>query len=1035
MSSEARKQARPALVETAPAFSIADAVRLARELYGIDAAAAPLPSERDQNFLLTAADGQRFVLKIANSAESRGNLEFENAALEHLAGRLRGVAVPRLIPAREGRIITEASGASGARHFVRLVSWLPGVCFAQVKPHSRELLESLGAAVAELGRALEGFSHPAMHREFHWDLQRVPETRRLAECITAADQRTRVEKLFDRFEREALPVLAALPAGVIYNDANDYNVLVSPPDSTERRVTGIVDFGDMVRGPRVCDLAVAAAYALLGKPDPAAAAAHVVRGYHAAWPLEERELAILLHLICARLALSVTISAWQRSRAPANDYLRISEEQAWAALARLEDSPPQMAHYAFRDACGLPAVPQSAHIVSWLRENAASAAPVVQPDLRTAKVRVLDLGVASAELPATLELTDTPAFTAHVFGALREASAAAGIGRYNEARLWYRGNQFLREGNDGPERRTVHIAIDIFMEASTPVHSPFAARVHSFRDNNLPYDYGSTIILEHDAGGVPFWTLYGHLSRESLDGLKEGAAIARGQRIGALGNDKVNGGWPPHLHFQIIADTLGMRGDFPGVAAPSQLRIWQSISPDANLILQIPQSAFPAPAKTAEEILATRKRSMSAALRVSYREPLHLVRGAKQFLYDADGRSYLDAVNNVPHVGHSHPRVAEAVERQMSLLNSNTRYLYGVLAEYVERLTAKFPEPLRVCFLVNSGSEANELALRLARAHTRRRDVIVLDGAYHGNTTSLIEVSPYKFNGPGGEGCPPHVRVVPTPDPYRGPYKRNDPQAGARYAEHVAEAIDAEKQRAVPLHSDNKIGAFLFESYPSAAGVIVPAEGFLREACAHVRAAGGVCIADEVQVGFGRLGSHFWGFVAQGIVPDIVTLGKPIGNGFPLGAVVTTPEIAASFANGMEFFSTFGGNPVACAAGLAVLDVLEDEGLQANARDVGKQLLAGLRRLAEKFPIIGDVRGSGFFIGVELVRDRATLAPAAPQAAYIAERMRDRGILIGSEGPLHNVLKIRPPMCFSSADAEFLLSTMEIILSEDCAQP
>jgi 4-aminobutyrate aminotransferase-like enzyme len=463
---------------------------------------------------------------------------------------------------------------------------------------------------------------------------------------------------------------------------------------------------------------------------------------------------------------------------------------------------------------------------------------------------------------------------------------------------------------------------------------------------------------------------------------------------------------------------LENRGDFPGVAAPSERAVWLSISPDPNLIVRIPENNFPAPQKTENEILAARRAHTDNSVRLSYRKPLHIVRGSMQHLYDADGRRYLDAVNNVPHVGHSHPRVVEAVARQMAVLNTNTRYLYAQLAEYTERLTSLFPEPLKVCFLVSSGSEANELALRLARTHTRRKDLVVVEGGYHGNTTSLIEVSHYKFAGPGGAGKAEYVHVAPLPDTFRGPYKASDPNAGKKYAQLVAEAIARAEA------GGRKIGAFLMDSVNSSAGMILLPPGYLEEVYRHVRAVGGVCIADEVQGGFGRLGTHFWAFEAQGVVPDIVTLGKPIGNGFPLGAVVTTREIAASFDTGMEFFSTYGSNPVACAAGLAVLDVLRDENLQANARAVGDELLRGLRELQRESPLIGEVRGSGFFIGVELVRDRATLEPADEEAAFIAEVLRNRGILIGTEGPRHNVLKIRPPMCFSGADASELLAAL-----------
>jgi len=330
---------------------------------------------------------------------------------------------------------------------------------------------------------------------------------------------------------------------------------------------------------------------------------------------------------------------------------------------------------------------------------------------------------------------------------------------------------------------------------------------------------------------------------------------------------------------------------------------------------------------------------------------------------------------------------------------------------------------------VNSGSEANELALRLARAHTGREDVIVLEHAYHGHTNTLIDISPYKFDGPGGQGRKPWVHATPIADDYRGPYRRGDPEAGTKYARHVGEILDGMRKEG------RGIAAFIAETLPSVAGQIVFPPGYLAEAYRHVRAAGGVCIADEVQVGFGRLGTHFWGFETQGAVPDIVVLGKPIGNGFPLAAVVTTPEIAASFNNGMEFFSTFGGNPVACAAGLAVLQVLEEEHLQENALRVGQHLLARLHEMLKKYPLIGDVRGLGLFLGLDLVLNRETREAAPAQAGYIVNRLRECGILTGTDGPHHNVIKLRPPLIFSEADADLFASTLDSVLAEDAAQP
>jgi 4-aminobutyrate aminotransferase-like enzyme len=358
------------------------------------------------------------------------------------------------------------------------------------------------------------------------------------------------------------------------------------------------------------------------------------------------------------------------------------------------------------------------------------------------------------------------------------------------------------------------------------------------------------------------------------------------------------------------------------------------------------------------------------------------------------------------------------------MLNTNTRYLHDNIIHYAEKLTSLLPEPLSVCHFVNSGSEANELALRLARAYTGERDMIVLDAAYHGNTTTLIDISPYKHNGPGGTGTPDWVHIAPIPDDYRGAYKRDDPDGGAKYARHVLEITERLKEQGRGL------AGFIAEALPSVGGQIVPPPGYLADVYRYVRAAGGLCVVDDVQTGFGRVGTHFWGFEMQGVTPDIVVLGKPIGNGHPLGAVVTTPEIADAFHNGMEYFTTFGGNPVSCAVGLEVLNVVLDENLQEHARHVGEHMLEGLHPFVDRFPLVGDVRGSGLFLGVELVRNRKTLEPAAEEDAYVMNRMREHGILLGTDGPHHNVIKIRPPMPFDEENAEFLVEVMEKVLDE-----
>jgi 4-aminobutyrate aminotransferase-like enzyme len=428
-------------------------------------------------------------------------------------------------------------------------------------------------------------------------------------------------------------------------------------------------------------------------------------------------------------------------------------------------------------------------------------------------------------------------------------------------------------------------------------------------------------------------------------------------------------------------------------------------------------------------LLAQRRRLAGPSLSLAYEAPLEIVRGRGQFLFEHGGRAYLDCVNNVCHVGHSHPRVVGAMAEQAAILNTNTRYLHPLLIEYSERLAASLPDPLRVCYFVNSGSEANELAVRIARTVTGRRDVIVVEGGYHGNTHTLVELSPYKSEGPGGRGLPDWVHKAASPDPYRGAHRGSSEETGAAYAEEIREIC-------ARLTADGRPPAlFIVEPIIGCGGQILPPPGYLRHAFDHLREAGGLCIADEVQVGLGRVGSHMWAFQSHGVVPDIVTIGKPIGNGHPLAAVVTSAEIATAFANGMEYFSTFGGNPVSMAVGLAVLDVIEQEGLLEHALRVGGYLMNGFRALAEHHPQIGDVRGEGLFLGVELVEDRQSRAPATALTGRLIERLKTDGILLSAEGPHHNVLKLKPPMVFAETDADILLAAVDRALDRREADP
>lgn len=1026
-----------------PSLSPSDAAALAADTWGIHARAVELPGERDRNFLLLGDSDRHFVLKISNLHERPEWLEAESAVLRHLAPL--GLC-PTLVPTLEGGDSARVGGHLGARpgahaaargeahpeahaeahaeppsppHLARVLTLLPGETLGSVRYQGEGLRRDVGRALGRVGRELASFDHPAVHRAFQWDLARAGAV--VAEHLPLVGDpvlRETIEALASRHEAQVVPRLPGLRHRVIHGDANDYNLLV---DAAAQVVTGIIDFGDMVYSHAVNDVAIAAAYVALGAPDPLGAAASVVAGYHEVDPLLPEELEVLWSLLCMRLCTSACLAVRQQAERPDDPYLGISQGPIRETLPRLLRVHPRFAHYTFREACGLPPVPQTPAIVRWLSENADAVSPLLGVDLATVPVAPLDMSVGSPLISSVDSENGPHELDQRVRRILSEEGARLGAGGYGEARQFYR----WLSGPTSPGSRTLHMGLDLSVEAGTSLYAPLDGVVHAFEDAARRHDYGPLIVLRHEIPGpepLTFHTLYGHLSRDSLEGLHLGMPVPRGTLFARVGSAPTNGDWWEHVHVQLITDMLDVPCNVDGAVRADQRRVWEGVFPDPNLLLRIPPEGLPRPV-TPEAVATSRARHFGGNLRLSYGEkPVHLVRGLGPHLWDASGQRYVDAYNNVAHVGHSHPRVVQAVSRQLALLNTNTRYLQAQLTEYAEALMALLPAPLEVCFFTTSGSEANELALRLARAATGARDLVVMEAAYHGHTTTLIDISPYKHDGPGGTGAPDWVHTSPIPDVYRTPGIEGP--AGPWFAERVGAVVDR------VAASGRKLAGYIAETCPSVGGQILPPEGFLEGVYRRVRAAGGVCIADEVQTGFGRLGTHFWAFEAQGVVPDIVVLGKPMANGYPMGGVVTTRKIAERFDNGMEFFSTFGGSTAACVAGLATLRVTLEEGLQANALRVGERLLEGLRPLAERFPLAGDVRGSGLFLGVELVRDRETRTPAPEAAAFVVRRMRDRGVLVGTDGPHHSVIKIRGPMPLGPDDADRIVETLALSLDE-----
>ena len=748
--------------------------------YGLTATLTRLAGE-NENYLVKTKENTQFVLKLADEETTSGMIEIEYLAVERLIDAELDILLPRVIPTRTGKIEARVLTDKGLLLRGRLLKFIPGQAWCDNLPAARVRFETLGQTIAKINGAMEVIVHPDAQRTHHWDLARAQQ-HRPSICLVKDPERRRIlEQIFHFYAAIAMPRFPDLPRSLIHADINDDNVLVD-----KDRIQGILDFGDCLENPIICDLAIALAYVTLDEEAPLEVASQVVGAYHRVRALSLDELEILFPLICTRLAVSVIISAKRRQIDPTRESWFVSEERAWKKLTFF---------------AGIP-------------------------------------------------LADA---------AIRLAS--------------------------------------------------------------------KTDLAPHENRGEP-----------------------------------------------------------------------------------IPK------------LVEQRQECLAPSLSTSYGTPLKIIQGKGQYLYDFYGRPFLDLYNNVCHVGHCHPKVVKAGQKQMARLNTNTRYLHDGLTDYAQKLCSTLPRELDTCFFVNSGSEANELAVRIAKTVTNQKDMLVVDGAYHGHTAAMIDISPYKFMGRGGKGRPePWVHVVPLADGYRGPYKGKGKETGKAYGDEVGKII---------RKIGRPIAGFITESLLSCGGQVIPPENYFKTAFAHVRTAGGLCIIDEVQTGFGRVGSHFWAFELQDVVPDIVVMGKPIGNGHPMSAVVTSRKIAQKFANGMEFFATFGGNPVSCAIGKAVLEVIEEEGLQEHARKTGGHLLKGLSSLKNNHNLVGDVRGIGLFIGIELVLDHKLLTPATAEALSMVNRLKNRGILLGVDGPFSNVIKIKPPMVMTLADADMFLRILDDELTD-----
>ena len=983
-----------------------------RDLYGLDAALGRLDGEHDLNFAASAADGTGYVLKVMRPDCPEALVAAQCAAIEHVRRRAPEVPLPEVVPSARGALFERVAGERGEPRIAWLQRRLPGVRWAEFRPHRAALIEALGAHLGRLDAALASFEHPRLAADFRWRLDAADWIGDELGAFEDPSRRALVRGALDGLAA-ARPALEALPAQAIHNDVNDWNVLVEAG-----RVSGIVDFGDLTASPRVCELAVAGAYVALERDDPDGALAALARGYHSANPLTAAELDLVWPLVRLRLALSVTVSTIEAARRPDDPYVTVSQAPAWRLLER-PDPGARLVGARLRVACGLPAVDGEADVLAWLAAQRGRFAPLVGEPLDDAPVR--PLSVAETAVPRDPFDASPDEAVAIDIG---EGEAGPWLGAWGEPRLVHTGAAFFEGPWKASDRRTVHLGADVFVASDTLLFAPLDATVELVRAGD-DARRGGTIVLRHETpAGTAFFTQYAHLAPGSVAHLFPGVALRRGDAFCALGplpGDR----WTPHVHFQLVLDAgAAAAADWPIAANPDRMDLWGRLCPNPAALLNLADGRLAYRPVGWDGVLERRRARFGANVKLSYERPAMFLRGWRHHLFDEWGRAYLDAYNNVPHVGHAHPRLRAVAADQLGRLNSNTRYLHPAQVEFAETLLARLPEPLSVCFFVNSGSEANELALRLARAHAGATDVVTPDHGYHGNTTGAVAISAYKFDAPGGDGRPDWVQLVSLPDDYAGVHRREDPACAERYAAEVDAALARIRARGA------RVACWIGEVFPSVGGQIVPPPGYLAGVYERVRAAGGLCVADEVQTGLGRLGAHWFAFEQQGVVPDVVVLGKPVGNGHPIGVVVTTREVAERFARGPEYFSTFGGSTLSCRIGTEVLRIVEEEGLQRNALERGRELFAGLEALRSRHEVVGDVRGMGLFVGVDLVVDRHSRRPATAVAGTVVERLREQRVLIGSEGPGDNVLKIRPPLTIEADDVAMLLERLDGTLSE-----
>jgi len=954
-----------------PQVSEAQALQWLAEYYGLGGTLQALGSQQDLNYRVDSARG-RFVLKVCRGDYALSELQAQHAGLKYLAEH-SAIKVPRVIAANNGEDLL-ALHANGEAVHVRLLEYIDGQPLTDFDHLGQDVVAGFGRLCGEMDLALAGFDHPGLERTLQWDARHANALiNHLLPVISDEQQRAAIGAAAEQAERHLQPLLDKLPVQAIHMDITDDNVVWQRDVQRHWQLQGVIDFGDLVRTWRITDLSVTCAALLHHADGDPFVILPAVKAYHAVNPLHYEELQALWPLIVARAAVLVLSGEQQVSVDPGNTYSRDNLSHEWE-IFRVATSVP----LALMEAAILTAVGQSLPSV----EN-IQFAPLL-PGLVGREFALIDLGVLSPHFEAGNWEQQGIDQRLLAGAATVHGLAATRYGQYRLSRT---------RPDSATEPDTFPLHVELHVPPGTDVQAPFAGVLSHTADGALRLDGPQFSVRLW--GVTPF--------------PDPGAAMDHGQRIG-----KVSG---PLLVQLCRAAEL----DAPLFCTPSRALAWQALCPSPATLLGLACDAEPE--LDAQTLLARRDASFARTQKHYYVDPPRIERGWRNHLIDMHGRSYLDMLNNVAVLGHGHPRMAAVAARQWSLLNTNSRFNYAAVAEFSERLLKLAPKGMDRVFLVNSGSEANDLAIRLAWAYSGGRDMISVLEAYHGWTVGADAVSTSIADNPKAlESRPDWVHPVTAPNTYRGEFRGPDSAPDyVRSVEHHLRKLAEQKRQ---------LAGFICEPvYGNAGGISLPA-GYLQKVYALVRAQGGVCIADEVQVGYGRMGKFFWGFEDQGVVPDIITMAKGMGNGQPLGAVITRREIAEALEAEGYFFSSAGGSPVSCQIGMAVLDVMAEEKLWENAQVVGGHFKARLEALIDKHPLVGAVHGSGFYLGLELIRNRQTLEPATAETALLCDRLRELGIFMQPTGDDLNILKIKPPMVTSRQSVDFFVDMLDRVLTE-----